>query len=216
MSTLDHLNSWTKKTFSDVTFGERREVDLVAKLKFENRDAFFLIHVENQAQVQPEFGNRMHTYFARLHEKHALPVYPIAVFTYDSPRTEQPDIYRIEFPDRVVLDFRYRVVQLNRLNWRDFAKRENPVASALMAKMNIAPTDRPRVKLECIRLLAGLRLNKAKMQVILGFVDTYLRLDEKETGTYELELEKLAPAEKETMMEVTMSWREQALQEGLQ
>ena len=39
----------------------------------------------------------------------------------------------------------------------------NPVASALMAKMNIADSDRPKVKLECLRLLATLRLNPAKM-----------------------------------------------------
>ena len=65
-----------------------------------------------------------------------------------------------------MLDFHYHVVQLNRLNWRDFAKRENPVASAwmaTMAKMRIAPEDRPRVKLECLRMIARLKLNKAKM-----------------------------------------------------
>ena len=83
----------------------------------------------------------MHAYFARLHEKHDLPIYPIAVFTYDAPLTKQGDTYRVEFPDRVGLDFRFRVIQLNQLNWRDFVSRENPVASALMAKMKIAPGD---------------------------------------------------------------------------
>ena len=33
-----------------------------------------------------------------------------------------------------MLDFRFTVIQLNRLNWRDFARRPNPVAAALMAK----------------------------------------------------------------------------------
>ena len=33
-----------------------------------------------------------------------------------------------------------------------------------------------RVKLECLRLLATLRLDPARMQLISGFVDTYLRL----------------------------------------
>ena len=35
--------------------------------------------------------------------------------------------------------------------------------------------ERPRVKLECLRLLATLRLNPARMRLISGFVDTYLR-----------------------------------------
>ncbi|HKV39799.1 MAG TPA: DUF4351 domain-containing protein [Blastocatellia bacterium] len=205
-----------KELFSDIVSGVRHEVDLLAKLRFKQEDAFFLVHVENQAQPQANFGKRMHAYFARLHEKHNLPVYPIAVFAYDSPLTEQSGVYIVEFPDWVVLEFRYRVIQLNQLNWRDFARKENPVASALMAKMRIAPEDRARVKLECMRMIASLRLNKAKTHLVLGFVDTYLRLSQEEKNLYEAELEKLDPPEKEKVMETRMSWREEALQEGLE
>ncbi|HEY6328737.1 MAG TPA: DUF4351 domain-containing protein, partial [Blastocatellia bacterium] len=120
------------------------------------------------------------------------------------------------FPDMTVMDFCFRIVQLNGLDWREFARRENPVASALMAKMNIASEDRPRVRLACIRLLATLKLNRAKMQVILGFIDTYLRLSEQEEKTYQAELEQLGSAEKEQVMEVTILWKEEGRREGLQ
>jgi hypothetical protein len=113
----------------------------------------------------------MFRYFARLYEKYALPVYPVALFSYDAPSTPQPTFHRVEFPDKVILQFNYAVIQLNRLNWRDFLQHENPVASALMAKMNIASEDRPRVKSECLRLLATLRLDPARMQLISGFID---------------------------------------------
>jgi flagellar biosynthesis/type III secretory pathway protein FliH len=85
-----------------------------------------------------------------------------------------------------------------------------------MAKMKIAPGDRARVKLECVRLLSTLRLNEAKMHLILGFVDTYLRLNDDEQKIYQTELEKLAPVEKEQIVEATMSWAERAEQKGLQ
>jgi hypothetical protein len=62
-----------KELFTDVTEGERHEADVVARARFQGEDSFFLVHVENQAQVQPEFGRRMFRYFARLHEKHAVP-----------------------------------------------------------------------------------------------------------------------------------------------
>lgn len=185
-----------KELFDDITSSDRREVDLLAKLRFKGRDAFFLVHLENQAQPQPNYGKRMFEYFARLHEKHDLPVYPIALFTYDAPQAEQLDFYQVAFPDRMVLDFRFQAIQLNRMNWRDFARRPSPVASALMAKMRIAREDRARVKLECIRMIAGLKLNKEKTRVILGFVDSYLRLSQEEREMYETELEKLAPAER--------------------
>ncbi|HUK89042.1 MAG TPA: DUF4351 domain-containing protein, partial [Blastocatellia bacterium] len=175
-----------------------------------------LIHIENQAQHQPNFAERMFTYFARLSQKYRLPVYPIALLTFEAPMELQPDRYVVEFPDRVVLDFRFRSIQLNRLDWREFARRDNPVASALMARMNIAPSDRPRVRLACIRLLATLKLDKAKMQVILGFVDTYLRLSEQEEQMYQAEFDHLSSAEKEEVMEVTILWKEEGRREGLQ
>ena len=44
------------------------------------------------------------------------------IFSYDRPYRPEPDRYRVVFPDRTVLDFRFRVIQLNRLNWRDFVR----------------------------------------------------------------------------------------------
>jgi predicted transposase/invertase (TIGR01784 family) len=205
-----------KEVFTDVTFGERHEVDLVAKVRFKEQDTFFLVHVENQAQPQSNFARRMFAYFARLHEKHDLPVYPIALLTYDAPVSVQSDSYDVTFPDRAVLRFQFRAIQLNRFKWQDFVRQKNPAASALMAKMKIAPEDRARVKLECVRLLSTLKLDKARMQLIIGFVDTYLRLDQEEQARYGVELQKLGPVEREKVMEVTMSWREAALQEGLE
>ncbi len=100
----------------------------------------------------------MFSYFARLHQKYALPVYPIVVFSFEVPQRSEPDTYRVAFPDKVVLDFNYAVIQLNCLNWREFLQQPNPVAAALMARMQIQPADRPKVKAECLRLLATLHL----------------------------------------------------------
>ena len=205
-----------KEIFTDVTSGERHEVDLVAKVRLAGTDAFFLIHVENQAQPQPDFHERMFDYFCRLRQKYRLPIYPIALLTYEWPFELQIDRLIIDFPDRRILDFSFRVVQLNQLDWREFARRDNPVASALMAKMNIASGDRPKVKLECIRLLSTFKLSPAKMHLIMGLVDTYLRLNAEEQLEFQTELDELAPPQREKVMEVALSWREAALLEGLE
>ncbi len=84
----------------------------------------------------------MFRYFSRLHDRYDLPIFPIALLTFDEPYKEQLDSYTITFPGKTVLDFRYKVIQLNRLNWRDYLNNPNPVACALMAKMRIAPEDR--------------------------------------------------------------------------
>jgi hypothetical protein len=44
-----------------------------------------------------------------------LPVYPIAILSYDTPRDLESDTFRIEFPDKVILVFHFTIIQLNRL-----------------------------------------------------------------------------------------------------
>ncbi len=70
----------------------------------------------------------MFRYFARLTEKYDLPVYPVVIFSYDTPRRPEPNRYTVAFPGETVLQFKYRVIQLNRLAWRRFVSQENPVA----------------------------------------------------------------------------------------
>lgn len=208
------LQPLDKEIFTDVTAGERYEADLIFKARFRNQDSFFLIHTEHQARTETNFSQRMFRYFARLYEKFAVPVYPIVLFSYDAPRRPEQTSHRVEFPDKLILDFNYSVIQLNRLSWRDFLQQENPVATALMAKMNIAPEDRPRVKLECLRLLATLRLNPAKMQLISGFVDTYLRLNTEEEAIFQAEIVNLELVQQEEVMEIVTSWMETGIQQG--
>ena len=210
----DAVEFLDKEVFTDVTAGERHEVDLVVKTKYRGQAAFFLIHVENQSHAESSFAKRMFRYFARLHERHDLPIFPVALLSYDAPKRPEPDSYRVEFPGKRVLDFSFTVIQLNRLNWRDFVRSQNPVASALMAKMSFAPEDRPRVKLECLRLLATLRLDHAKMQMIAGFVDSYLRLNVEEERLFRNEVDVLRPDDKETVMQLTTSWEEKGMHRG--
>ncbi|TFI53577.1 DUF4351 domain-containing protein [Mastigocladus laminosus UU774] len=210
----ESLTFLDKEVFTDVTAGEQYEADLVVKIRFREQETFFLVHIENQSYPEADFGRRMFRYFARLFEKYGLPVYPIVIFSYDSPRTPQANIYRVTFPDKTVLEFNYGVVQLNQLNWRDFLQQENPVASALMAKMRIAPSERPRVKAECLRLLATLRLNPAKMKLISGFVDTYLQLNAAEQEIFQSEIAQFEPVKQEVVMEIVTSWQLQGRLEG--
>ena len=205
-----------KELFTDVTSGERYEADFVARARFREQDTFFLFHLEHQAQPQTGFPARMFHYFIRLHEKYRLPVYPIALFSFAQPRAPVETLYRVAFPEWEVLRFNYRAIQLNQLNWRDFVNQTNPVASALMAKMRIAKQDRPRVKAECLRLLVTLRLNRAKMHLIAGFVDTYLRLNAEEEPEFRQVLASLVPPEEEkAIMETMTSWEERGWQRGL-
>jgi hypothetical protein len=205
-----------QEVFIDITSGNRREVDLLAKVRFREQESFFLIHTETQSYAQADFARRMFHYFARLDEKYALPVYPIALFSFDTPQRLEPNNYQVEFPDRKVLEFSYAAIQLNRLNWRDFLRQQNPVAAALMAKMRIEPQDRPQVKAECLRLLVTLRLDPARNQLISGFIDSYLRLNSSEKVVFTEELNRLGLIQEERFMEIVTSWMEQGIEQGIE
>lgn len=213
LSSIEFLD---KEVFTDVTEGDRHEVDLLVKARFRDQVLFFLIHVENQAQPQAEFARRMFSYFARLHEKHRLPVYPIALFSYDEPQRAELDEYRVMFSDLEVLTFRFRVVQLNRLDWHNFIERTNPIAAALMAKMQMEPSERPLVKLACLDLLGKLQLDPARRALISGFVDTYLRLTIDEQRVFDAELKKVEPEQQERIMDIVTSWMEQGIEQGIE
>src|SRR5439155_932255 len=87
-----------------------------------------------------------------------------------------------------------------------------PVAAALMAKMRIAPEDRPRVKLECLRILATLRLDPARLTLVRTFVDAYLNLNEREMRVYDDELKTIDPPEREAVMQIVNEWEARGMQ----
>jgi Putative transposase, YhgA-like len=168
----DSIGFLPQEYFADLTTGETKIIDLLAQVRLAGQEVGFLIHLEAQSYSQSDLARRMFFYFARLHQKYLQRIYPIVIFSFDEPYREEPNRYSVEFEDLKVMEFNFFPIQLNRLNWRDFLNQCNPVAAALMAKMKIDVADRPRVKVECLRLLATLRLDPARSQLISGFVDT--------------------------------------------
>jgi predicted transposase/invertase (TIGR01784 family) len=202
--------------FADLTAGEDKIIDLLVEVKQLGEDAVFIFHLEAQASPESYFTRRIFFYFARLHQKFLLRIYPIVIFSFDQPYREEPHTYTVEFPNWKVLEFNFKSIQLNRLNWRDFLSQPNPVAAALMSKMRIAPEDRPKVKVECLRLLATLQLDPARTRLISGFVDTYLRLNAIETQTFAAEIARIEPERREGVMQIVTSWMQEGIERGIE
>jgi len=202
--------------FVDLVEGEEKIVDLLAEVKQSGEDATFLVHIEPQSTSRSVFPERMFFYFARLHQFHRKRIYPIAIFSYDEPKKEAKSSYGVEFSGFKVLEFNFQSIQLNRLDWRNYLDRLNPVAAALMAKMKIEESDRPKVKVECLRLMVTLKLDPAKSRLISKFVDTYLRLNAKDEAIFQTELARLEPQQKETIMYTMTIWEEKGIEKGIE
>ncbi len=196
------------------TAHEKRSVDMLVKARFKGRLTYFLIHVEVQASKQGWSSRRMFTYFAAQEHKHDLPVYPIALLTWERPLKPDAGCYVVDFPNRRVLEFRYDVIQLNRLDWRAYLHTDNPAAIALMTKMGVAPADRPKVRAACLRLLTRQRLSPKQREPIERFIDAYTELTDAQQVEFDRELKKFKPQERKDAMEYMTSWERKGFVEG--
>jgi len=202
-----HLKFLQQEVFTDVTAGERHEVDIIVETRLKTEPGLILVHVEPQAYVQKDFNERMFIYFSRLYEKHRRKILPIAVFSYDQVRDE-PDTFAQRFSFLDVLRFRFYKLELKKLPWREYVHRDNPVAAALLSKMGFAEEEKVRVKLEFLRMLTRLKLDPARMELIAGFFETYLKLNRREEEQLYQELGRIDQKGAELIVQITTSWHE--------
>ena len=196
----DSISFLEPDLLSDITNQTRDGTKLVVQAKFRSQDSFFLIYWDNHQQASADFSQQVFHYFSHLYKQYGLPVYPIAIFADDEPDSLQPNFHQVKFHEQVILEFNYALIQLNHLSWRNFVRQPNPVASALMARMNMAPEERPRVKFQCLHMLAKLSLAPTKRQFLAEFIDTYLPLNAEEWQLFEAEIGKIEPVEREAVM----------------
>ena len=70
---------------------------------------------------------------------------------------------------------------------------------------------------ECLRLLTTLRLDPARVRLISGFIDTYLRLNAGEELRFKAQVAKVPDEQqKHHVMEIVTSWMEAGLERGLE
>jgi predicted transposase YdaD len=205
-----------KENFTDALAGTHHVVDLLARVRLRGGAGYVLVHVENQADANDigQFPRRMFRYFAGIEMRHGLPIYPVAVLSYERPQALCPDVFEMNLPGLEVLKFRFRTVQLNALSWREYLEHHNPVAAALMSRMRMHPAERARVKLECFALLARLRLDAGKMQLACSFVETYLNLGGDERRLMTEALREMPADRREEVMQLTTPWHRWGREEG--
>ncbi|NMG10612.1 DUF4351 domain-containing protein, partial [Brasilonema sp. UFV-L1] len=62
--------------------------------------------------------------------------------------------------------------------------------------------------------IVTLQLDPARMQLISGFVDTYLNLTESEEQVFQAELGRISPEEREQVMQIVTSWMRTGIEQG--
>lgn len=210
-----HVSFLDKELINDTGARENREIDIVIETRLKEENCLIIVHVEAQASYQKDFNQRMFVYFNRLFEKYRKRILPVALFSYDEKRTES-DTLEMSFPFLDVLRFQYLTIELNRLNWRDFIRQDNPVAGALLSKMGYTKEEKVEVKKEFLRMLVRLELDPARNHLLTTFFETYLTLSDDAERTLETEIHKLNPNEEGKVMELMTSYERKGMKKGKQ
>lgn len=200
----------SEELFTDFHDGDKKVADLVVQVKAKDTDAYILVHVEPQSSRESNFHQRMFEYFALIAIRTKKIVYPIAIFSYED-RWEK-NAYHMEFADLQMLMFRYRTLHLRKQNWRTFIKQDNPVAGALLSKMNYKEEEKVQVKLEFFKILTRLKLDREKTSFLLGFFERYLVLNEAEEDVFMKDARKLDNANE--ILELPISYEERGKKIG--
>lgn len=154
----------------------------------------------------------MLVYHNRLFEEYQMRILPIAIISY-ARKTEEDDNFVLRFPFFEVLRFQFVKIQLNQKPWREYIRQDNPVATAMLSKMGYTENERVQVKKEFLRMLVRLELDPARMQLITGFFETYLKLTPDEDKTLMEEIHMLHPKEEGDVVELMTSWEKKGRQE---
>ncbi len=190
-------------------------VDLVVRVRFHDQPGFVLIRVEHEGRRADDIRRRLFLYAAWLIDRYRLPVYPVLVTSYAEPRSVEPDRLLMEVRGLRVLDFRYCVVQLNRLAWEKYAALRNPAVTALLTRMKFTPAERAKVKAQMVQLVATMRLTPDEMEIIVSFMETYLKLNPQEELAFQRELDNLDDTkEKKALMQLMTTWERKGRAEG--
>lgn len=209
------LTPLSEQLYTDLIEGDSRTVDLMIETKVKNEDTVIIVHVEPQSYGQPNFHERMFQYFSLIYNRERKPILPIAVFSYDNNRNETNQ-FIVSFPFFHVLTFEFLMLELRKMNWRSFIHTNNPAAAALLSKMGYTKKEKVQVKKEFLRMLVKMELNPAKAELINGFFETYLSLDDKEEEELMDEIKQLDQQEAERIFELPNSWRDKGRKEGRQ
>ncbi len=202
-----------KEEFTDWPAGDRREMDLVAKVPVEGDAPPLLVHVEIETDFRSGMDRRIWQYYMLLHLRHELPVLPILVNLRGGRPGLHRETLRHVFDGKVTSVFHYRVLGISGCSAEEWLARPEPIAWAFAALMRPGSWSRAELKLECLRRIATSDVVGLRKQILVDWVETYVQL----TGQDALELQRLLDLEgNEEIKTMELTWLGQAEARGME
>ncbi|MFZ1238315.1 MAG: cytosolic protein [Anaerolineae bacterium] len=179
----EFLDKELQKVVRDSSLGRRYGDKLARVWLLNGEEAWVLIHVEIQGQVEQAFDERIFVYYYRLFDRYQHKVVSLVVLA-DAQPTWRPGHYGYSLWG-CEISFRFPTVKLHDYgaHWDELAARDNPFATVVMAHLKAQETrrDDEQRKLWKITLIRRLYERGYKREDVLNlfrFIDWVLVLPE--------------------------------------
>lgn len=177
-----------QEVFPDPPQGERRALDLVARLRLKpgvappfpggEEDGLVLVHMEVESNDRIKaFRRRFFEYYSDLRGKHDLPVWPIGLFLRVGLEGVGWTTYEETFWEEQILLFRFAYVGLPALDAETYLHGENLLGVALSSLMRVPPERRVELQAEGLARIEQARENDWRRFLLAECLQAYSDLD---------------------------------------
>ncbi|HEX9736573.1 MAG TPA: hypothetical protein VGG06_31795 [Thermoanaerobaculia bacterium] len=221
---LGHLRFESKEFFLDTPTGRRRFPDLVSRARGRSDpDDESVVHVEHFSRYRVACRSRVWDYQRLLGIRYGLPVHTGVVYGRGGPAGLVENVDGELSYGRMISTFHYNSLGLSGASAAEYLARPEPLAWSLAVLMRPEGFGgRGDLAMACLRRIASAGgLDDARRHLLLNFVRTYVKLDERAAREYERLLHEPRNQEIEAMVmtwaeEVEAKGREEGLQKGLE
>lgn len=184
-----------KEVFLAPPQGEKRQLDLVAKLRLRPgapppaegvTDLVALVHVEVETRKSAvALRPRMFDYYVILRRDLGLPVLPIGLFLRVGLDGVGWDAYEELFWDHRLLRFEYAYVGLPGLDAEEFVSGEHLLGVALSTLMRVPAERRAELYAEGLKRIVGSGENDRRRDLLKECLEAYSNLDSAQLAQYQ-------------------------------
>jgi hypothetical protein len=212
---VDTTQFLDKETFTDLPLGEKKILDVVAKVEtISGNPPVILIHIEIESGYPTAFPERMFNYYTVLRLRHHLLIISIVVYLEKSGEGLWRETHREAPLGKQSVLFESDAIGLPGLDAATYLATGNPLAFAFAAQMKRGDWSKGRLKYECLSRIVLCQVNEARRSLLINWVQTYLELSETEQQEFEA-LVTASPLTEEVRT-VLLTYEGKMIQKGIQ
>jgi hypothetical protein len=129
--------------------------------------------MEHEAQARPDLALRMLEYLPLDWRDFDLPVYPVAVLSHPEFNSQTNSPLNLRIRDQEILKFHFAVIDLARLDAREYARMPNAAAMALSSRMHVNCDETVSCAIDFIRNVTQAPWSESELESIASYFFAY-------------------------------------------